>query len=294
MTAENWVNLASAELTARIDPMGAQLSVLRDRAGNELLWSGDPAVWSGRAPILFPIVGMLAGGHYRLGADSYALPRHGFARGSAFTIVHSSAHSAVFKLAADESTRRMYPFEFELDVRFAIEGPVLSVTTQIKNLDTRSMPASQGYHPAFRWPLPYGHARAAHFIEFTRQEAAHIRRLDPTGLLTPELHPTPLDASRLKLSDALFETDAVIFDEIRSRSVTYGAESGPRIEVGYSDAPYLGIWTKPGAEFICIEPWHGIADPQGYSGDFRDKPGIFTIAPGTHRDITMTITLLGA
>jgi len=294
MTAEQWVHLASAELTARIDPMGAQLSVLRDRAGNDLLWGGDPAVWAGRAPILFPIVGVLAEGRYRLGADSYALSRHGFARGSAFTIVDSSAHNAVFKLASNESTRRIYPFEFELDVRFAIDGPALSVTTLIKNLDTRPMPASHGYHPAFRWPLPYGRARAEHFIEFARQEASHIRRLDPIGLLTPELHPTPLNGRRLRLSDALFETDAVIFDEVRSRSVTYGADSGPRIEVGYPDAPYLGIWTKPGAEFICIEPWHGIADPQGYGGDFRDKPGIFTIAPGTHRDITMTISLLGA
>ena len=289
-----WVRVGSSEISAQIDPLGAQLSVLEDSAGNDLLWEGNPTIWAGRAPILFPIVGALAGGQYRLKSEVRTLSRHGFARGSAFSVVHADGRSAVFKLTADESTRRAYPFEFELAVRFAVEGATLFVTTLIRNLGTGPMPASQGYHPAFRWPLPYGQVRSAHFIEFARQESAHIRRLDAQGLVTPTLHPSPIVGTRLSLVDALFECDAVIFDEIRSRSVSYGAESGPRIEVGFPDAPYLGIWTKPSAPFICIEPWHGIADPQGFTGDFRDKPGIFTLAAGAQREITMSISLRGA
>jgi galactose mutarotase-like enzyme len=154
------------------------------------------------------------------------------------------------------------------------------------------MPASFGYHPAFRWPLPYGEARAAHRIEFASDEPSPVRRLDANGLLSPERHPSPIIERRLALEDRLFDEDALIFDDLRSRFVSYGAPHGPRIRVDFADAPYLGLWTKPGAPFICIEPWHGIADPKGYAGDFRAKPGVFTVAPGESKAIQMAIALL--
>jgi galactose mutarotase-like enzyme len=150
-----------------------------------------------------------------------------------------------------------------------------------------------GYHPGFRWPLPYGQPRSAHFIEFAQDEPAPIRRLDSHGLLTAERHSTPVSNRRLQLEDSLFERDVVIFDEFRSRRVTYGAAAGPRIEVSFPNATYLGIWTKPGAGFICIEPWRGIADPVGFSGDLRQKPGVFEVAPGEAQTLEMAITVLG-
>ena len=154
------------------------------------------------------------------------------------------------------------------------------------------MPASIGYHPGFRWPLPYGAAREAHFLEFAHEEGPSIRRLDSAGLLTGTRHPTPVSHRRLALRDALFRDDVMIFDEIRSRSVIYGAGTAPRLRVGYPDARYLGVWSKPGGEFICIEPWQGIADETGFTGDFREKLGVFTLAPGASRALTMEIELL--
>jgi len=287
-----WVSISSGDLTAEIDPLGAQLSILRDGAGRDLLWDGDPSVWTGRAPVLFPIVGALAGGSYRLDSMIYPLSRHGFARGKRFDIVESSAASAALRLRADAASLQIYPFRFELDIRFALDGPTLSVTTFVRNAGDEPMPASLGYHPALCWPLPFGQARSAHFIEFESDESAPIRRLNADGLLAPERHPTPVVHRRLALGDALFQDDAIIFDEIRSRSVTYGAEDGPRIRVSYPDTPYLGIWTKPRANFICIEPWHGVADPEGFSGDFRTKPGVFTVPAGTALPIRMAITFL--
>src|ERR1700688_4598876 len=121
------VALRSSELTAEIDAHGAQLSTLRDRDARDLLWNGDPAVWTGRAPLLFPIVGVLAGGSYRLGSKTYPLPRHGFARGKIFVLEKASPSSAVFKLSADESSFQVYPFHFELEVHFELNGPTLSV-----------------------------------------------------------------------------------------------------------------------------------------------------------------------
>ncbi len=289
-----WVSLSSGDLTVEVNPLGAQLSTLRDRAGRDLLWDGDPAVWNGRAPILFPIVGALAGGSYRLGSEIYRLPRHGFARGKPFDIVDSTSSAATFRLKADEASFEVYPFRFELELQFTLTGPTLAVTAYVRNAGGEAMPASFGYHPAFRWPLPFGHARSSHFIEFAGDEPAPVRRLNAAGLLTPERHPTPLSRGHLALEDSLFPDDVIIFDELRSRSVTYGADDGPRIQLSYPDSPYLGIWTKPGAGFICIEPWHGVADPEGFSADFTAKPGVFTVAAGTATPIKMTITLLTA
>jgi galactose mutarotase-like enzyme len=288
-----WVLLSSGDLSAEINPLGAQLSTLRDRHGRDLLWDGDPSVWAGRAPLLFPIIGTLAGGSYRLGSQIHHLPRHGFARGMLFEIVDTTSATAVFRLKADEASFQVYPFRFELEVHFTLDGPTLSVMTYVRNAGTEDMPASFGYHPAFRWPLPYGQARSSHFIEFANDEPAPIRRLGADGLMTAERHPTPIAQRRLALADTLFQDDVIIFDEIRSRCVTYGADDGPRIRLSYPDAPYLGLWTKPRAGFICIEPWHGIADPTGFSGDFRAKPGVFMVAPGDALPVAMIITLLG-
>jgi galactose mutarotase-like enzyme len=288
------VSLTSGDLAAEVNPLGAQLSALRDRAGRDLLWDGDPSIWTGRAPLLFPIVGTLAGGCYRLGSTIYRLPRHGFARGKLFELVVATSASAAFRLKADEASLQIYPFRFELEVQFALDGATLSVTTHVRNAGDEDMPASFGYHPAFRWPLPFGRARSSHFIEFASDEPAPVRRLDADGLMTPEGHPTPIYQRRLALEDSLFQNDVIILDEIRSRSVTYGADDGPRLGVSFPDSPYFGLWTKPKANFICIEPWHGVADPAGFSGDFRAKPGVFVVAPGAALPIQMAITLLGA
>jgi galactose mutarotase-like enzyme len=288
----SWIPLRSAELHVEVNPVGAQLSVLRDASGRDLLWNGDPAVWAGRAPVLFPIVGELAGGKYHLNGKSYPLSRHGFARGKPFKVVAATAGSATFRLSADESTLAVYPFRFELDMRFAVNGATLAVTASVRNLGDTSMPASFGFHPGFRWPLPYGRERSAHFIEFATEEPAPIRCLNSAGLVTPEPYPTPVSNERLVLNDYLFTNDALIFDRVRSRSVTYGASAGPRIRVSFPDAPYLGVWTKPGAPFICIEPWHGMADPAGFTGDLTEKPGIFTVAPAGVQSMETTITLI--
>jgi galactose mutarotase-like enzyme len=290
----HWVSLSSGDLSAEINPLGAQLSTLRDRHGHDLLWDGDPSIWAGRAPLLFPIVGALYGGHYRLGSKTYALSRHGFARGRLFEIVDSTSSSATFRLKADEATFQVYPFHFELEVHFALDGPTLAVTTWVRNRGDEDMPASFGYHPAFRWPLPFGQGRSSHFIEFECDEPAPIRRLNAGGLLTPERHPPPIFHRRLALADTLFQNDVIILDDIRSRRVTYGADDGPRIRMSYPDSPYFGIWTKPRANFICLEPWHGVADPEGFSADFRAKPGVFMLAADAALPIKMEITLLPA
>jgi galactose mutarotase-like enzyme len=285
------VVIRSPDLTAEINPLGAQLSVLRDAAGRDLLWHGDASIWAGRAPILFPIIGSLAGGHYRYGSQCYALSRHGFARNKPFEIVDTAPSFATFRLRADDTTRAVYPFEFELDARFEIKGASLSLLATVRNKGAEALPASLGFHPGFRWPLPYDQPRAAHFLEFPADEPAPVRRINSDGLLTSDKHPTPVAQRRLMLADDLFTNDVLIFDQLKSHSVLYGAASGPRLEIRFPEASYLGVWTRPGAPFICIEPWQGVTDPAGFSGDIREKPGVFMVTPGGSHAFEMTIAL---
>jgi galactose mutarotase-like enzyme len=287
----SWIKVRSAALSAEINPLGAQLSILRDRDAHDLLWNGDAAVWAGRAPILFPIVGSLAGGSYRLSDRRFELSRHGFARGKPFEVVATTASSATFRLCADDSTLAVYPFRFELEVSYVLASATLSINASVRNTGSEALPASLGFHPALRWPLPYGAARDAHFIEFEADEPAPIRRINPDGLLMPEALPTPVADRRLMLCDELFRNDVMIFDRLNSRSLRYGSANGPLIELRFPDAQYLGLWTKPGAPFICIEPWQGIADPAGFADDFTRKPGIFSVAPGASHSLNMGITL---
>ena len=288
-TPSGWIQIGGEALGAQIDPQGAQLSVLRDAAGQDLLWNGDPAVWKGRAPILFPIVGALHGGHYLWRGRRYPLSRHGFARDRRFAVVHHDASEALFRLTDDAGTHKVYPFRFTFEVGFRIAGPQLAIMASVRNDGAQPLPASLGFHPALRWPLPGDARRAAYCIEFEHEEPAPIRRLDAQGLLMPVPRPTPVRGRRLQLDDALFQDDVIIFDRLTSRSLTYGTADGPRISIEFPDATHLGLWTKPGAGFLCIEPWRGVADPVGYEGEFDAKPGVLIVQPGANESLQMRI-----
>jgi galactose mutarotase-like enzyme len=294
MTPSDWITLRNDALVAQVDPQGAQLSVLRDAQGRDLLWDGDPAVWKGRAPILFPIVGALNGGHYRWHGQHYPLSRHGFARERRFTVMRKDPRETVLWLAGTAETLKVYPFEFNLGVRFRLEDVALDIQAVVHNNGKEAMPASLGFHPAFRWPLPYGTARGEHYIEFEKEERAPIRRLDAQGLLMAASHHTPVRDRRLMLDDALFADDVVIFDRLASRSLTYGTATGPRIKVSFPNATHLGLWSKPGAGFVCIEPWRGLADPAGFEGEFSEKPGVFDVPPDGSEALVMRVEVVAA
>ena len=285
------VCIASPALSADISTLGAELQALRDEEGRDLLWNGDAAWWTGRAPILFPIVGAVANDTIRVEGKAYTLPKHGFARRREWRIVEHGDSAATFRLEDDPETRAAYPFKFRLDLRFSIEGAALTMAATLTNIGVRELPASFGFHPALRWPLPYGAPKEAHRITFEAPEPAPVRRIDGAGLLRPEGEPTGVSGDTLTLHARLFEDDALIFDRLASRSLTYGAPGARAIDIAFPDMPELGVWQKPGAPYICIEPWAGYADPQGYAGEFRDKPGILRLPPGSSHLFTMRIAL---
>jgi len=276
---------------AAIAQSGAELQALR-LGGMDLLWTAGP-LWPRHAPLLFPIVGGLRGDYLRHQGASFPMPKHGFARNRDFSWIHRGTTTCALELKDDADTRKAYPFPFRLTVAYALEGPALRMELELHNPGEAPLPASLGLHPAFRWPLVPGIAKAAHRLVFESDEPGPRRRLDARGLLSPEPHPTPICARELALSEGLFTDDALIFLEPRSRSLRFEAEGGPSLALSWEGFPHLGVWTKPdpGPSFLCIEPWEGHASPAEWDGEFSEKPGSFMIHPGgTHR-WAMTVTV---
>lgn len=292
MMADDLIEIASGGLTARINPLGAELWSLTDADGAEYMTNADKAFWTGHAPVLFPIVGMVRDGRYRLDGKDYAIPKHGVAIGAAFAVVAQDAGSATFRLTDNDATRAGFPFAFQLDLAFALEGMTLRMIATVHNPGQVPMPFSFGFHPAFAWPLPGGAAKDAHRLVFEHDEPGPIRRIDPaSGLLLPDAQPSPVRTCEFAPTAALFEPDALIWDALHSRAASFGAEGGAWLDLVWPDTPMLGVWQKPGAAYLCIEPWAGIADPVSYDGDFRAKPGIMELAPGAARSFRMDVTV---
>lgn len=284
------ISLVSDELSADVALHGAELVRLDDAVGNALLWDGDPAFWAGRAPLLFPIVGTLRGGTFRHRGATHALPRHGFARRSTFAVVDRGTGHVTLRLEDDAASRAVWPFAFRLDVTHALAGRTATTTVRLDNRSDEAMPASFGFHPGFRWPLPGAGPRAAHAIRFAEAEPDAVRRLDGDGLLDSRPRPSPVVGDRLALDDSLFAEDVLFFDRLRSRRLVYGTDA-VRLIVDFPDMPHLGLWTKPGAGFLCIEPWAGHADPADASGALVDKPGTRMVPPGATTVYSMAVTL---
>ena len=287
------IRIASDALSATIHPLGAELTGLRDGQGRSLMTDADPRWWTGHAPLLFPFVGRSRGDVYRLDGGDYPMPQHGFARRSLFTLVEQGDDSVLFRLEADADSRAAYPFDFRLDMGFAVEGATLHMTATVSNRGEAAMPFSFGYHPAFAWPLPYGGAVADHRIVFERPEPAPIRMVGAEpGLIARESTPSPVDGDTLTPTHAMFDGDALIWDNLASRSLTWGVPGQPRLKIAFPDTPWLGLWQKPGAHYLCVEPWAGMADLVGFDGDVWAKQGIMALLPGDARSFRMDVSLM--
>ncbi len=246
-----------------------------------MLWQAAPA-WPRHAPILFPIVGRLRDDRLEHRGRAYRLTQHGFARDRRFTWAETTPTGCRLVLEDDAQTRAMYPFAFRFEITYAVNVDTLSVTFAVTNTGDDTLPVSMGAHPAFAWPLVPGVPKEAYRLEFAAPEPAPVRQV-LRGLLKPDPVPSPIVGNVLALREDLFAADAIIMDQLASHSVRYAAETGPAIEVSWNGFPELGIWSRPGLDFLCIEPWHGMASPEAFQGDFSYKPGLMLIPPGEQR-----------
>ncbi|HTR18054.1 MAG TPA: aldose 1-epimerase family protein [Acetobacteraceae bacterium] len=270
--------MTDGHISVTVQAQGGELCSLRDAQAGELLWQAGPA-WPRHAPVLFPIVGRLRDDTLRHNGRSYRLTQHGFARDRLFAWEERDGTSCRLVLEDDAATRSVFPFAFRLELRYAVAGGMLRVGYRVVNTGDTALPASLGAHPAFCWPLAPGVAPEKHWLEFAVDEPASVRRLQE-GLLRPDPEPTPIRGRVLPLEPALFATDALILDRPASRSLRYVAPGAVELELGWEGFTQLGLWSRAGGAFLCIEPWYGMADPVGFDGEFTDKPGVMLVAPG--------------
>lgn len=302
---------------------GAELQSIRFE-GREYLWQGDPAYWGRRAPILFPIVGKVAGDLLRVDGQSYPMKQHGFARDADFVpapeVVTAPVPEPVegpavsrFVMAGDGS-RGNYPFKYGLSVRYHVEGKRLYCAWAVENRDGRDLHFQIGAHPAFNLP-DYDPSDPVHgYIEC---HDADGRLVDPVlrhylvdGLRVPfdepvrmlrqaqqpEDRPLTPSSGQLALTNDTFAADAFLIEGSQVASATLIDKSGrPVLTVGCPQAQAFGLWapSKPGCPFVCLEPWCGITDPAGFSGDISGRELIHRLAPGERYEFTYWIEVAG-
>ncbi|MFT8410101.1 MAG: aldose 1-epimerase family protein [Schleiferilactobacillus perolens] len=271
-------------LTVQISEHGAELQSIRDKNTNtEYLWQGDPAIWGRRAPVLFPIVGALHNGEYSYAGKTYQMGRHGFARDRDFAVVQQSADEVIFELNDDAESRKIYPFAFDLRIRYALLGNLLKVRYYVTNPSkTEPLWFSVGGHPAFNTGLGQTSGTAQDYLRFSPKKSRVTIPLGEGGgadLQERTLAPTDVD---LAITDKLFAHDALIYELAGENTVSLRQENSEhRVELTVKDAPYIGIWSQypKTGPFVALEPWWGIADPVGHDGQLTHKLGMHQLAP---------------
>ncbi len=286
------VTIKNDTLTLLVDERGAEMTSLRTADGREVLWSADPKVWGRHAPLLFPVVGALGNGVYRHGGQTYAMDQHGFARDGAFVVESREPDAATLLLRDTPASRAIYPFAFALRVGYRLRGNTVEVRYTVDNLAREEMLFSIGAHPGFACPMGPGEDYSDCFLEFEEPETLGTRLLNASSRVAPELHPFLQGERVLPLGSDTFRRGAFILEGFRSQAVTLrGGKSGHAVRVAFPGFPYLGIWAMPGAPFVCIEPWFGVADLEGFEGEFADKAGVMRLAPGGTFRCAHTITV---
>lgn len=263
---------------------GAELKSMKEKAdGTEYLWNGDPSWWKYSSPVLFPIVGKLANGKYRIGEHQYELPGHGLGRISDFVLVRKEKDAICLALDWSEDSLEKYPYKFRLEISYKLAGHTVQVGWQVKSQEEmRDMYFSIGAHPALCCPIEEEEEFTDCYLEFERAENSSRILTLPNGLISHERTPS-LKGMVQPLSYDIFRDGALVYDDLRSSRITIKSRQGRKsIAVEAKGFPYWGIWSpeKGGAPFVCLEPWFGHGDFEDFAGDFREKAGIQKLEPG--------------
>lgn len=284
--------LKKGSLRAAAQTKGGELVSFRDGSGREYIWEGDPAFWSGRNPILFPIVGSLKDGKVEIGGRSYEMGRHGFARGMEFTPIEQGEDFITLELRESPETLERYPFPFSLKVTHRLLEDGFSTAFAVENTGAAPMPFCVGAHTAIR--IPEGERFEDYELLFDEKEEADSHLLSPQGIILHDGRRPMLDGSgRLSLDYQVFaQMDTVIFSLLRSGNVSLvHRETGRGVRLDFHEFPMVAFWTKPGAPFLCLEPWQGCAAWDNESGRFEDKPFCTVLQPREKKELTYTFYL---
>ena len=272
-------------IEAVFNTMGAELSSLK-KGEKEYIWEINTEFWDKTSPVLFPTIGALKNDEYQFNNKTYQLPRHGFAREFEFEIFEKRENEVTFSLKSSEKTLGMYPFQFELRISYILEGCKLVVKYDIINPFNEKMYYSIGAHPAF--------SIVGNFEEFSlifdEEKELETHKLNQ-NLFSGITEKVFLKGKKLPLHYDLFGKDALVFKNSATQSLVLEKNNKPILKVEFSDFPYLGIWTKENAPFLCIEPWLGIADNVDATGDLTQKEGIQVLDAYSEKSVSWTVEM---
>lgn len=286
------ISLENDTLKVQINTHGAELcAIYHKKTQLEYLWNGNPTYWKRHAPVLFPIVGKLKENQCVIDGKTYEMNQHGFARDMEFRVVEQETHKAVLALEANEESLIKYPFLFSLRLEYELYDDKIITSYEVLNKNSTTMPFSIGAHPAFNCPLVPGTQFEDYHLCFEREEVVRKYDLDKA---TGTVKPTPTKVSipkKIPLNQRLFENDALIFENVKSKSFKLASKLNEHgFEMTFDQWQYMAFWSPvTGAPFICFEPWMGIADTTDHNGQFIEKMGMLHLAPNATYNNAFTL-----
>lgn len=276
------IELKNEQLTVLIAETGAELQSIKDAHGNERLWQGDSAYWPRRSPILFPIVCSVNNDTYTVDGHDYHLPRHGFARDSDFRLINKTDTKVTLALESSEQTLNVYPYHFVLSVTYVLDGPKVGVIWHVLNTDKQEIHFQIGGHPAFLVPGAVAGQPLRGRLRIDGD--AVLDSLLSHGDGTVELTEVPLETEKgiIRIDDEFFANDSVKVHKSQTTRVELLDEEDQAVVTVSYRSPVIAFWSpyQKQAPFVCIEPWYGLGDPVGFTGEFRDKPLMNHLLPG--------------
>ena len=276
------LKISNGLLEVRLESFGAELVGLRDLENDrEYMWQKDPKFWAKCSPILFPFVGALKDNRYLYEGKEYNITtRHGFARDNEFKINSQTENSIEFLFESNEGTKKVYPFDFKLYLKYILEGKKLRLEYRVENLGDKKMYFSLGAHPAFATPLTSGIEYSDYYIEFEKEESGEVNILN--GLyVNSQVKEKAFDGKKIVLNRDIFSKDALIIENPNSSEIMLkNDKNNYKVKFTYKGFKYIAFWNVPGAEYVCLEPWCGITDYDNCTGNIEDKKGIETLEVG--------------
>jgi galactose mutarotase-like enzyme len=287
LTIENEV------LKVSVRTKGAELDSLFNKQEQlEYMWSADPQVWGKKSPVLFPVVGTLKDNTYFVNGKSYQLGRHGFARDMEFTVAAHTNDTVTLALESNAETLAKFPFHFRFAITYWIEQNRLSVLYSVTNTGDARMFFSVGGHPAFKLPLDENNDYNDYYLLFSQHEHAGRWPISKDGLIETQSIPLLGNADRLPLKKELFHKDAIVFKHLHSTNVKLTSDkSRAGLDFDFDGFPYLGIWAAKNADFVCIEPWCGIADSVNTDQQLEHKEGIQSLTASDTFERSWSVTV---
>ena len=217
--------------------------------------------------------------------------QHGFARDMEFEPVTKLDNFHSYVLKSNKNTLARYPFEFELYTTYRLDENKLTTIYKVINVGTTNMPFGIGGHPAFRIDaeeLKNGN----YYLEFEEpEEKIHFLYLVDGLIGTEYARNIMVDKTKIYLDKDSFNNDALIMKGITSSKISLKRRDTNKklLTMDFSGFPYLAVWSKPNAPFLCIEPWKNTADTVKTSGIFAEKTDIIILKPNEEFECKYTV-----